>query len=270
MVATQTIERSYDRYIFIYNALLALGLLLFLVRYKLELGSYFGSAKDYFDLAKWAVLVRDKWQVLVLSSLLFLLFSAVILGIRLTREMVPKLFSRTRQPQSLRQLRYRSIIPIQVGLDILLFLALAWFTDNIVAFALTLTCFYANSIASNIFVTMANAKKFLSDPVYYPAEDEHKDFILARRQCVQHYLFETWHVARNAIMVAACAFAFLLAIWPLAETPLHRAIPFLVLAGAMLWNEIIVWTWRTRLYRCIGAVDESQVLADARRLGEEK
>jgi hypothetical protein len=178
--------------------------------------------------------------------------------------MVPKLFSRTRQPQSWKQLPYRWVIPLQVGLDIALFLALARSTDNITAFSLALTAFYANSIVSGFFVARANAKKFLSDPAYYPEADAHKDFILARRKCVQDYLFEKWHLTRNAIMVVLCAFAFLLTISPLAV----EFVPFVIISVAMVSNEIIVWTLRAKLHRCIGAIDESQVLADARRLGE--
>lgn len=263
MTSRLTIERQVDRYIFLYGAIMTIGLLTFLVQYKLDMGSFFSGWEDYLSRERIFHFVLDKWEILTLSLCALYLYLAVTFDMKKTREFGPRLFSEDRRPTTWARVRSRGGIALYNAMTISAFLGLAWFVDNTAIFSLVLVWFFVAAIIG-VFNARENMHAYFSDAALNTAGTAVHRFVMQRRAAVEEYVNRP-HILRESLMAGTSLIAFVLALSTQTGLLPYKGIAEVVLVGALICNELVVWSWRLRRNRLLQVADDAQDDENARQ-----
>jgi hypothetical protein len=262
-----TVEKKLRLYVRLTDLLVTTGMLILLFRYKLDLGSYFHSLEELQDPARWGRFWDEKGPPALLSVLVLYIFVVWRFFSRSELEIGTQLFSRSRTPQEWTRVHGHKLVPILIAAFYLLFSALALTVDNPAVFGLTMAALYGIALASQ-FIRKRNLERYFADHRFQPPDsDEHKAFILRRRQVAREYLFDGRHLVKEASVIAgslaASAAAFIAA-----QLGLGPTLPFTILVATIVINEIVTFKWRRARNRELDKIEEEQIRADRDRVRE--
>ncbi len=263
MRKSETIEGQVLFYQFLWNTLLPVGFLTFLLRYKLNCGLSIERLAPSLHTC-----FVDRIGTLTLSALFIYLFLAVSWDSKLSLDIGRAVFAETARPRNWRLVEGRFAFSWVVFSNIALFALMAWYVDNVALFGLASAMFYLNACVYMVLLRR-NTKRYFSDKRYIPdALTPHLAFILRRRVIVEQYLTKP-HLKKEALMVTACLAASLLAFFGGSFNDyLSRLGPYVIIALAMLFNEITMLIWRRHRNSQLSAIDDEEATEVSDRLGE--
>jgi len=257
-----------DFLLFIWNFFLAVAVLNFIVRYKLEIGSYFASSDDLFDSKILKQFMREKWQVLTLVTVFLGTYVLLTKDTRRWKEQAQKCFSATNIPSRWRMVRGRWIIAWVVPTNVLIFLALAYYTDNIKAFSALFMIHHANAVAW-IIAFRWNVQYYFYNSKYVPDDnDQFKDSILRRRRVMERFLCKTRNIEREGLTAIAYGCALAVSLVTDSASIMVRMIPYLIVVAAEAGNQYFSYLERrerNRELRKIAKNEEKVSSADRKR-----
>ena len=246
-------------YMFLWNTLGAVGILTFLIRYKLNINKYFSTWADVLDISNTLKFVDNKWGVITLSALYAAIYVFVTIEAKFLENIGDKLFSHERMPVDWRYVKGRTLVTPAVVLSIIIILGMAWFVDNPAAFCAVSSGFYLVS-AIKYTKLRDNARHYLA--IYPPIDGRHKTFILARREAFEEYLFNRPQLCRILLMAAASAAISIVGFLPYFGIPIFKGLPYLMIGAAMALNEYIIQRWRLARNRKLDEIDRRETEAD--------
>lgn len=264
---TTTVEKRLRFYVRLTDVLVTTGMLVFLFKYKLDLGSYFSSWNDAQDTALWRRFWEDKGPPALLSIAVLYIFLVWRFFSRSELEIGTQLFSRSRTPQEWTRVHGHRFVPLLIVAFYALFAILALSVDRPGLFGLTMAGLYSIALISQ-FLRKRNLERYFADPRFQPPDsDEHKSFIMRRRQVARAYLFDGKHLVKEVFVVAGSLAAAtaslavqLIGLWP--------AVPYMILLATIVLNEIVTFTWRRARNEELDKIEADQIRADRNRVLE--
>lgn len=265
----RSIESNFLFYHWLWNILLAFGLLTFILKYKLGislddlLNLNFPSLGNLLDSHQIAGFFGEKWRALLLSGIFVFLYFAVTFEQKAAIEIARKLFVEPGIPTDWMQFRGRRYLFCIIGANIVQFLALAWSVDNILAFSAWLATFFSVSVISQK-ATRRVTFKYLSDPSYNPPRGYvYRKYVEERRDVVRAF-FAHPHAQKDAVLAAICLSVAAIATLDILKM-IHVVQPWLygILSVSILTNEIIVWRWKSVRNKEIAKIDDKQIAYQA-------
>lgn len=251
------------------SALLSLGALIFILRYKIDFDNFFPTRDALASWNSWRRLVRQEGSSLFLAACVVLWLLAWRRAYMRELMIGASLFSLARTPRDLTNVRAAELWPVLALAFNLSFLAMAWFVDNIFFFSILVSAIIIIDILS-FWMTRTNLYKYLRDPKYAPAEsDEHREFILRRRIIVEEYIFGQ----RHGLRIGSCALLALVACFVSAAREIGWAsspivVAYVAIALAVFGNEAVLTRMRAVRDAKLATVDDDEAVADKSRLGE--
>lgn len=233
----QQLIRITELLLFAWNSVLAFSFLFVLIRYKLEVGSYFATYDDLVDPNVLKSFLSEKWNTLILSVVFLVAYFFITKDSAKWKEQARRCFSVTNVPSKWKAVYGRWIIAWVVLTNILIFVAAALYTDNIKVFAFLFMIHHANAVAWLIAFRW-NVKYYFYTAKYMPdPTDPFSRFILERRRVMEHFLCHTTNIEREGLTAIAYAGAFGLTwanqLWALT----FDALPYLVILAAEMTNQ---------------------------------
>jgi hypothetical protein len=260
MAKRRTITWWVDLFMFLWNTLVAVGFLIFVIKYKLNLTEYFPLPSDYLVFRNIFAFVADKWGVLVLSAIMMLLYLIISLEAKALRRIGEDLFSYQNKPTNWQHVKGRKLFTTMVVLMILVFLGLAWFIDNIAIFCCVFACIPI--MASFKIVKLRDGVNGYFSRHQPLDSDRYEPFILERRAVMREYLFDRPQVLAFRLEALACLSASALAVLPHFGISIIHGIPYLILVVTVAVHEYFVWKWRAERDRQLEEIDERQTESD--------
>ena len=158
---------------------------------------------------------------------------------------VRQLFSSTRLPQNWTYIVGSNEIIKLILVYIATYFAIAWFIDDVrVVSAAFIAIFLINY--RNMKLTQATMRKYLSEPALEPREeDEHRDFIMLRREAAEDYIFNKPHLNKEIAGAAGSTVSLVLGLIGYAFDRNYLVIAAtLIMILTLVCNEVIVFCWR--------------------------
>jgi len=187
MIETRTVEGRLVLYFFVWNAFLAFGLLLIILKYKLHVVNYFPEPISWLKVDNTIRFLSEQWKGILLGAVFIVIYFAVTLEQKIGFSIAKKLFVPPNVPTNWMKFRGRQPFVNILIANIILFLTLAWSIDNIVYFSATMFIFYAVSIVATS-KSKSVALSYLSDPKYsVRADNIYRNFVERRRAAIRTF-----------------------------------------------------------------------------------
>lgn len=266
---TTSIERRLRLYVRVADVLVTIGMFVFIIRYKLDVGSYFPSVWDVPTLKSWRSFLPDKGIAALFSLTTVYTFLTWRFHARKELDIGTQLFSRSRIPQEWTRIEGHRLVPPLIIAFYLLFLILAYSVDDMKIFAPTMAAIYMIALTSQ-WLRMRNLKRYFADPNFLPpATDDHREFIMRRREVAENYLFGGAHVIKEAAIVCCCiGAAFAAYAGDLFGIQVWYGLPNVILISTILVFEAITFAWRRDRDKRLDEIDIAQEYADRLRVQE--
>src|SRR5215467_12370027 len=131
----------------LWNFGVAFGVVFYIVRYKLELGTFFSSVSDVRDAAQVWLFLSEKWGILLLGAVFLLTHVLLSIDAAKYMEQAENCFSRLRTPKNeWKNVREKCLIVWVVLSNIPIFLSAAYYTDNVAMFSGFLMAHHLNAV----------------------------------------------------------------------------------------------------------------------------
>jgi hypothetical protein len=149
----------------------------------------------------------------------------------------------------------RFFVTIQVFAFLGLYMALAWFTDNILISSLFMSIIACFDLNTRRWINRDMAR-FFSNDKYAPRLGEPDfDRIVERRKVASWYLYELPHLRKEAVRIAGCAIALTVAIFGYVQGSDHfYCAAYIILVVILVGNEILTFSWRYKRERRLRAI----------------
>jgi hypothetical protein len=253
------------------DTIVATGVFVHLVRYRLEVHQYFADPSAVLSVSAWLRLVREKGDVALLSAIVVYLLVMFRYGARRSLSHAFGLFSQSRIPHEWTGLYgYQSVVWM-VGAFYALILVLVLSVERISVFCLTLAALFINSLRSHL-LRRNNLRRYFADARYTPGDnDDHKPFIMRRRVVAERDLFGNKRVIKESLVIASClctsAVAFIV---EFTDARFLNWVPYFLIAWTLVLNEAITSEWRIARDRDLEKIDADQEADDRRRTEEDR
>ncbi len=196
----ESIEQRLRLYMWIATILLG-AFVIRLMNYTLDTTSYFPTSDSLLAPTNWKHFVQDKGLYALLASVVFLVYFDFRRNSQKEIEIMAAMFSPYRTPQRWDRVEAGHQLIWLTATWLIITLALLWTVDRPIIFSMVVMIYTAANVVSMIMYRK-NIARFLSDDRYFPTrEDEHRQFILQRRQIQSVYL-NKHHNLKEAMMFA--------------------------------------------------------------------
>ncbi|NVO15098.1 MAG: hypothetical protein HXX10_13770 [Rhodoplanes sp.] len=249
---------------------IAAGYLLILLKYKLNFSYYFQSWRDFVDLQKLVEFLVNNSGALSLSILILSVFVLINKDGEKWIPQAEQCFSTNKIPTNWANVRARWIIPFVIVTNIIIFIAAAYFVDDVVVFCALFMMHHLNAVLW-LVAFQANIRYYFTAPAYLPSSGPRKKLILERRDVMRRFMFETYNVYREGITAIAYGIALLTAILLQTQNAHFRPAPYLIVLTAELANQLISYRERKERDAALSQITEREIEisdADADRISK--
>lgn len=238
------------------NFIVAAGLFSVLFEYKFQVLSFFG-APDYIEfvrsilgdfpqfLSRCDEFIAANGPALLLFGATFLLYLSYRGAVSNELEIMKRLFSRLNLPADWHTFPNRAMIPVLAILLVLTFVALAWFSDELLVYSVVFSFLHLLDYRGNKTIRV-NLKRYFLDSQYAPAKnDPAASFVIERRKVAEDYWIRRPQLSRIVLMFLATMAAFGMTVcarW--FDSSLSPNLPYLILVGIVALNWLTMVMWR--------------------------
>jgi hypothetical protein len=254
--------KAFDRFC----DLLTIGALIKIFNWNLNVSAYFSTG--IFDTRNYLNFIRDHALTLALLAAVLAVYDLSRRCVKTELTIVRQLFSPSRMPHNWTYVVGSREIAALILIYLATYLTIAWFVDDIrIVAGLFFVIFVVNH--RNMSLSQATLRKYLAEPALVPAaSDEHREFILRRREVADDYIFKKPHLIKERFAAAGSAVACVMALVGYAFSHNYLVVMATILMIITLaLNELIVFRWRQVRKRKLNAIDQDQATSDRERTG---
>jgi hypothetical protein len=207
---------------------------------------------------------HDKGMQAALAGVVIWVYLNFRRNTRAEIEVMAAMFSPSQTPQRWDRVQgWRGLIGL-TAMWIAITLVLVWSIDRPQVFSATVMMYSLCNVIGMVLYRK-NITQHLFDPRFVPPEkDEHRKFILRRRQIQSVYMSKPHHW-KEFMLFSGAAIAFITARPSSLPLELWTGTPFAILITVMLLNERIVGSWRRQREQGLIAVQADQIRSDIDR-----
>jgi hypothetical protein len=273
-----TAEKRIRFYIGVSNNIVSFGLFSFIYSRKFALEERFG-ASDTLDIVTRTVdrgfwldtlsLFEEQWIVILLALFTYIWYYRYNNAVKNEMDIVMRTYSGFNPPSNWESVVGMRWVPfLSVGLT-LVFLALAWSIDHLPLYCLFVVLMNVMDMRGNAMVR-ANLIAHFADARFVPPDtDQHRDFIMRRREVAAKYWIARPHLERIGLLMVAIMVAFLAYFsGEIFGLYLPKEVPYLVVMAAIIANEATMFRWRGIRDRALDDIERAQEEANRQRSQE--
>jgi hypothetical protein len=255
MQSQTTVRKRFYDLLYVWNLVPTVAIFKLIYSKKLDLSAYFNSYRDIFNWHAIYIFLTDKGFMLIIASIFIYLYYAVTVEQRFDVKAASDVFSPEKTPSDWQKFLGKDILIFVIITNIVQFILLGLFVDNILPFSGILFTFFLLSVIGN-YKTKAIINDYFANPVYFPnASYKLTRFVKRRRKVISKFVNRR-HSEKDFFVALGCLLVFILAYRDTQDS----IVPYLLLALIITTNEFIVWRWRSKRNK---AIDEINVDQDA-------
>jgi hypothetical protein len=245
---------------------IAVGALFKIFRYNLNVAEYFSNG--LFDPQSYMRFASDHGLTTALLAAVLGVYYLSRRCVKTELTIVRQLFSPSRLPQNWTYVVGGGEIAKLILGYMFTYLTIAWFIDDVRIVAAAFVIIFCINYR-NMKLTRATLSSYLVQSSLEPAaSDEHREFILRRRDVARDYIFGKWHLEKESAGAMGSGVALLLAI---AGYAFHMdgfvVAATIVMILTLVINEVIVYRWRVIRGQKLAAIEQDQIVSDRMRTG---